>query len=154
MAKHRRVVWGSRGLGCFAIVGTMYEREFSKRPPWKEEGGFTACSVLCSHRANPSDRSVSPPNLQHPTNPLLSLSSANVIVSKNRRNRSRSPPFERIYRASDECEERRECIVAALDSSNDTKEPGRVGYRRLANRANLPFLYIHIYIYIYRSSNE
>lgn len=80
MAKHRRVVWGSRGLGCFAIVGTMYEREFSKRPPWKEEGGFTACSVLCSHRANPSDRSVSPPNLQQANQPL-------VVVVLGQRNR-------------------------------------------------------------------
>lgn len=43
--------------------------------------------------------------------------------------------------------------MAALDSSNDTKEPGRVGYRRLANRANLPFLYIHIYI-VARTNNE
>lgn len=128
VAKHRRVVWG---LGCFAIVGTMYEREFSKRP-WEEEGGFTAWSVSRSHRANPSDRSVSPPTYNNQTtNPLnLSLSSAKNrqktkesieissfrtdITGRKRRRGAKKREFD--------CIEARICIVAALDSSNDTKE--------------------------------
>lgn len=131
VAKHRRVVWGSRGLGCFAIVGTMYEREFSKRP-WGEEGGFTAWSVSRSHRANPSDRSVSPPTYNNQTtNPLnLSLSSAknrqktkeSIEISSFRTDITGRKRRKGAKKREFDCIEARICIVAALDSSNDTKE--------------------------------
>lgn len=62
---------GRIGVGCFVIVGTIYEAEFSKRP-WK--GGFTSPSCVRTAQIRVTVQPSSLP-FQQLTTPSLLLSS-------------------------------------------------------------------------------
>lgn len=136
-------------MGCFVIVGTIYEAEFSKRP-WK--GGFTSPSCVRTAQIRVTVQPSSHP-FQQLTTPCCCPLAKNLVrigfvctfCRGKRRNLGRSfndPPREKrldlfLYRASDESDPEKKrrrgertdcieactegCIVTALDSSNGTK---------------------------------
>lgn len=151
---------GRIGVGCFVIVGTIYEPEFSKRP-WK--GGFTSPSCVHTAQIQVTVQPLCLPPFPNNSQPPASTELVVVVVCTGFVRKIRSSFVivdDFLYRAGDGSRSRRkggekDCMrggIALCDGRAihpakgvEAGETGRVRYQGLARIAlfvaNVLFLY-------------